>query len=338
VIESSANELPFVIFYALVASTLLAISEHDISSLVGGIGAGVALLTAVGLVIVVRRAVEARAVLADALKNGLGAPNERAQLPLGQVLIAPVRIPTRGIKRKRDIAYGPIAGSHTLDVYCPRSKESSSPTMVYFHPGGFFSGGKSRESSLLAGRLVSRGWVYVSANYRLGTSGEFPNHLIDAKRVIAWLRAHAAELGADPHMMFLAGGSAGAHIAAMCALTANDPMFQPGFESADTSITAGIGLYGFYGPAPTSSLASAPADYLRADAAPFFAIHGDRDPMVSNEGARRFVDDLSRTSTSPVVYAELPGAQHNFDRFASIRCAAVVDAIETFTSRIRASL
>ena len=67
----------------------------------------------------------------------------------------------------------------------------------------------------------------------------------------------------------------------MCALTPNNPLFQPGFEDADTSITAAIGLYGYYGPAPTSKLASAPSDYLCRDAAPFFAIHGSHDPMVS---------------------------------------------------------
>ncbi len=36
----------------------------------------------------------------------------------------------------------------------------------------------------------------------------------------------------------------------MCALTADDPMFQPGFEEADTSVSAAVGLYGYYGPAP----------------------------------------------------------------------------------------
>ena len=338
VIESSANELPFLILYALVASTLLALNEHDIPSPVGWIGLSVALLATVGLAIVVRSAIDARAVLTDALKNGLGAePRQGTQLPLGRVLIAPLRVSPRGMQRTREISYGPMGGSNTLDLFGQRSHEASRPTFVYFHPGGFFSGAKSRESRLLASRLVGDGWVYVSANYRLGTAGEFPNHLIDAKRVIAWLRGHAHELGVDPGTIFVAGGSAGAHLAAMCALTANDPLFQPGFENADTSIAAGVGLYGYYGPAPTSGVASAPADYLRADAAPFFAIHGDRDPMISAANARRFVEDLSRTSTSPVLYAELPGAQHNFDRFASIRCAAVVDAIETFTSRVRAS-
>ena len=36
--------------------------------------------------------------------------------------------------------------------------------------------------------------------------------------------------GADPTVLFVAGSSAGAHLAAMAALSPNDPVFQPGFE------------------------------------------------------------------------------------------------------------
>ena len=40
-------------------------------------------------------------------------------------------------------------------------------------------------------------------------------------------------------------------------------------------------------------------------------------------------------SASPVVYAELPGAQHGFDRFHSIRFERVVDAVEDFAAWVR---
>jgi acetyl esterase/lipase len=336
VIESSANELPFLIFYWLVGSTLLAVKEHDIPSLLGWIALGIALLTIIGLAVMVRRAFDARPVLTSALEQCVPSDGgQRPWLALGRVLIAPLRLPQRRVKRTRGVAYGPVSRYNSLDLYCRRSRPASCPVFVYFHPGGFVSGAKSRESRLLADRLVRRGWIYLSANYRLGAAGEFPNHLIDAKRVIAWVRAHGEELGVDQRLIVLAGGSSGAHIAAICALTTNDPTFQPGFENADTSIAAAIGLYGYYGAEPTSRTAAAPSDYVRVDAAPLFAIHGRRDPMVPQANARRFVEELSSVSTSPVLYAELPGAQHNFDRFASIRFAAVVDAIDRFTSWVR---
>jgi hypothetical protein len=54
------------------------------------------------------------------------------------------------------------------------------------------------------------------------------------------------------------------------------------------------------------------------------------------EDARRFVEHLGLTSPNPVVYAELPGAQHGFDFFYSIRFEAVIDGIEAFADWVRA--
>jgi acetyl esterase/lipase len=71
-------------------------------------------------------------------------------------------------------------------------------------------------------------------------------------------------------------------------------------------------------------------------APPFFVIHPDRDTLVVVEDARRFVESLRKGSASPVVYAELPGAQHAFDFFYSTRFEAVVDGIETFADWVLA--
>ncbi|HJP66526.1 MAG TPA: hypothetical protein VKA30_09520, partial [Actinomycetota bacterium] len=46
--------------------------------------------------------------------------------------------------------------------------------------------------------------------------------------------------------------------------------------------------------------------------------------------ARSFVERLREVSRDPVAYAELPGTQHAFDVFPSIRTAHVVRAIERF--------
>jgi hypothetical protein len=39
-------------------------------------------------------------------------------------------------------------------------------------------------------------------------------------------------------------------------------------------------------------------------------------------------------SSNPVAYAELPGAQHDFDFFHSLRFEAVIDGIERFVSSV----
>ena len=237
------------------------------------------------------------------------------------------------------IATSPMAlraSANRLDMYRHRSRPSGSPVLIYFHPGGFVIGKKSREARVLFDRLASRGWLCISANYRLRQAGAFPNNVIDTKRVIAWLRSRAADYGADPTTIVMCGGSAGAYLAAMCALTANDSRFQPGFEQADTSVSAAVGFYGFYGSASSSEpRTSDPGTYARSGVPPFFVIAGERDPMIAVGHAKEYADKLRATSTSPVLYAELPGGQHNFDRFPSIRFLAVVDAVETFAKWVR---
>ena len=123
--------------------------------------------------------------------------------------------------------------------------------------------------------------------------------------MIAWVREHAVEYGADPSLLVVAGSSAGAHLASMAALTANDPVFQPGFEHADTSVSAAVCLYGFYGNRDLAGpVPSSPHAYVRRDAPPFFVAHGDNDTRIPAARAQSFVDALRSVSMNPVVYAQ----------------------------------
>jgi acetyl esterase/lipase len=240
-----------------------------------------------------------------------------------------------GIERAGNLAYGP-GHHHRLDVYRSRRRVPTGSTLIHLHGGGFRIGSKRLEGRPLINRLTRHGWTCISANYRLGRDVLFPDHLVDVKSVIAWAKAHAADCGADPAKVVIAGSSAGAHLAVTAALTPNEPRFQPGFETADTTVLAAVGLYGYYGPIATSGPPSSPHDYLTAQAPPIAVLHGDRDTLVIVEDARAFAHDLRDRSANPVVYAELPGAQHGFDVCHSIRFEAVIDAIETFTSAIGA--
>ena len=118
-------------------------------------------------------------------------------------------------------------------------------------------------------------------------------------------------------------------LASLVAFTPNDPLLQPGFEEAETSVAGAVALYGYYG---------ATASNATTDAPPCLVVHGDQDTLVVVDDARRFVEQLRATSSSPVVYAEVPGAQHGFDFFRSRRFDSVVDAIEAFAAHIRGSV
>ena len=343
------NELPFVALYWLLASTALAVAQGDIDSPVGWAAFGLAVMTTVGLVLVARRGLQARRAVDHALSEGLGAgwrteidagiaARLRRRLPLARILFAPFLFRRREVERIANISYGNAGKLNLLDVYRHRSRPSGGPTLVFLHGGAFRSGRKSREARPLLYRLASQGWVCISANYRLSPAAQFPDHLIDVKKVLAWVREHGEEYGADPSVLFVGGSSAGGNLASLAALTPDDPSFQPGFEQADTSVTAAISLYGYYGShGPDEQPPSSPLAYVGADAPPFFVAHGDRDTIVLVDDARLFVERLRSSSSNPIVYAELPGAQHTFDLFHSLRFDAVVDAIEAFTAWVRST-
>jgi acetyl esterase/lipase len=319
------NELPFLALYLLAASTALAIGQGDIANPVGWIGLGLAVLATAGLVVVVLRALRTGAVVDEAL-NAAGLPARTPRrLPL-RIFFWPFPVPHPGIERISNISYGDAGRANRLDVYRLRSHSGTGPTLVHLHGGAFRTGKKSRETRPLFHRLARRGWVCISANYRLRAS--YTDPLVDVKKVIAWVREHGPEYGADPNVVFVAGCSAGGHLASMAALTADDTSLQPGFEDVDTSVTAVVSLYGYYGPVGPER--SSPMAYDGRGAPPFFVAHPDRDTFVTVEDARRFVESLRKGSVNPVVYAELPGAQHVFDYFYSIRFEAVIDGIEAF--------
>jgi acetyl esterase/lipase len=336
---------PVFAFALLVASTALAVDQSGTGSPVFWIGLGLAVLASAGLAVLRRRASGTGPALERALDEGLGsgwrdgvgaelAARLRRRPSLASVLVAPVSFRLHGVRRIANVRYGPARRGNLLDLYLDRSGRSGRPTLVYLHGGAFRFGSKRFGARHLLYRLASHGWLCISANYRLHPA-EFPDPLIDVKKVIAWVREQGHEYGADPAAVFVAGSSAGGHLASLAALTPNDPLFQPGFEGADTSVAGVVSLYGYYGPIASGEAPSSPLGCVKTNAPPWFVVHGDQDTLVVVDDARRFVEQLRAASPNPVAYAELSGAQHGFDLFRSRRFETVVDAIEAFADSVR---
>ena len=268
------------------------------------------------------------------------------------------------VVRNLDFA-GDGAAAHRLDVLSPRTPASGAPVMVYIHGGAWVIGDKREQGKPMMFELVSRGWVCVTINYRLSPKATWPEHIIDCKQALAWVKAHIAEYGGDPGFVAVSGGSAGGHLAALIALTPNALEWQPGFEAADTSVDACLPYYGVYemtgDPAGTGLHGSgllellqsrvmkttieadrqlferaSPTYRVNADAPPFYVAHGTNDTLVPVEVARTFVAALRKASSAPVTYVELPRAQHAFDVLASLRSRATTMGAVLFLDSIRA--
>ncbi|MUN37598.1 alpha/beta hydrolase [Actinomadura litoris] len=329
------SELPFAALAWLSLWTAVAAAQGDLAAPAAQAVAAAASAAGIALVAIARRSARARPVIDQALAAGLGVPAATAPLTWRRraaLLLAPLPVRPLHVRRVRNIAYGPAGERNLLDVHHHRSRPAGGPVLIHLHGGGFTGGRKGREARLLTHRLAGRGWVCISATYRLRPGSRYPDPLVDTKRIIAWARAHAGEYGADPSMVVVSGSSAGAHLAAMAAFTQGDPALQPGFEDADTSVAAAVCLYGYYGEVYEDGPATSALEHVHDGAPPFLVAHGDHDTCMPVDEARAFAGRLRAASRAPVVYAELPGAQHCFDLFRSPRFEALVDGIEVFTA------
>jgi acetyl esterase/lipase len=363
---------------ALLANVLLAILSAVLGSpesTLGIVTTALFVAAILGDVVLVRRCRLARAAVRQSLHAALGERFERAvdaslaptdERPVSALreAFAPFRARRRDVVHVADIAYGDVDERNRLDLYFHESRPRGCPVLVYVHGGAWTHGKKDQQGLPIVYHFASRGWLCVQPGYRLCPDATFPDQIVDVKRAIAWVHRHAAEHGGDASQVFVAGGSAGGHLSAMAALTINDPVFQPGFEEADTSVVAAMPLYGDYDWLDTSDERArrgldrstyfaerilkcsadgdrarweqgSPLYHVHGGAPPFFVVHGERDTMLLVEDARHFAEALHSVSRSPVAYAELPGAQHAFDGFQSVRCGSVINGMEWFAAWVR---
>ncbi|OBI09277.1 esterase [Mycobacterium sp. E2462] len=330
--------------------------------------------SALGLLNLNRAGHQADVPLREALNNGLGT-NRRTdsadlwRRPAGggtakaPGLVRMLRI-YRDYAHDSDIGYGEYGRANHLDIWRRPDLDRGEKAPVLFQiPGGAWTTGNKRgQAHPLMSHLAELGWVCVAINYRHSPRNTWPDHIVDVKRALAWVKAHIAEYGGDPEFIAITGGSAGGHLSSLAALTPNDPHFQPGFEDADTRVQAAVPFYGIYDftkfdktlhPMMPGLLiksimkqrpsthqktfeAASPVYRVTPDAPPFFVLHGTNDSLAYVEQARTFVDRLRQVSRQPVAYAELPLTQHAFDIFGSARAAHAAVAVEQFLAEIYA--
>ncbi|MCA9656003.1 MAG: alpha/beta hydrolase [Myxococcales bacterium] len=316
--------------------------------IVGLVLVGLSWVGLVGLFVVAHR--DAARVRAQGDPGQEPAPS----YPVAYLAAPPLAFLRRDISVQRGIVFGEAEGVRLrLDVFRPRAQGRLRPAVVQVHGGGWVSGFKRAQGVPLLGQLASLGWVGFNIDYRLGPRAAFPAHLVDVKRAVAWVREHAEEHGVDPSFIVITGGSAGGHLVALAGLTANDPEYQPGFETADTSVAAVAAFYGMYDLTerrrplgrivraflerwvlkkrydedPEAFVRASPIERVHPDAPPFYVVHGTADTIIPVAGARAFVARLREVSRAPVYYLEVPGAGHAFDILPSLRTGATVEVI-----------
>lgn len=256
-----------------------------------------------------------------------------------------------------DISYGPGGRDNLLDIWRRHDLAPGhrAPVLIQVPGGAWTVGDKRVQAYTLMSRMAELGWICVSVNYCKSPRSTFPAHLIDVKRAIAWVRENIADYGGDPDFIAITGGSAGAHLASLAALTPNDPRFQPGFERADTTVQAAVPYYGVYdftdadnmhelmlpflerfvlkarySDYPERFADASPISYVRSDAPPFFVLHGEKDELIPSGQARSFAAALRTAGAPTVCHAELANAHHAFDITPTVRSRLAARAVADF--------
>ena len=371
------GELALQVMAVQVLLTLLFAALGAVSGPVGALGLALMLASWAAMATHYGTGVNLAARLRHNLEQGLGRDYRNAIEPRGDIDRRALWRPLASLMHDGDhnpaveclknIVYHHSDGlALKLDIRRPTVPgDRPAPVLLQIHGGAWTHklGSKDRQALPLMNRLAAHGWICVAISYRLSPLATFPDHIIDCKRALAWVKTHIADYGGDPDFILATGGSAGGHLSALLALTPNQPQWQPGFETADTRVQGCIPFYGIYDfcnskrqqlhnglenwlerlvmktpprQSPDSYRQASPIYHVHPQAPPFFVIQGDTDTLVPAAEGRHFVAALRAGSQQAVVYAEIPGAQHAFDLFPSLRTQRVINAVEEFADWVYA--
>jgi len=209
-----------------------------------------------------------------------------------------------GVEAKKDIAYleRDDLAKHKLDLYLPAGKQNF-PVLLFIHGGSWRSGDRAQYPAL-ANRFAKTGIGVVVPSYRLMPGSPHPAQVEDATAALEWTIQHIAEYGGDPKRIYVAGHSAGGHLAAYVGLI---PKFWPNLKG----VLPLSGVYdvrsipGFNDDKENAS----PITHVRPGAPPFLVEYAENDYPSLPAQAREFDAALRKAGvSSELVY--VPAKNH----------------------------
>ncbi|MEE8333718.1 MAG: alpha/beta hydrolase [Alphaproteobacteria bacterium] len=226
-------------------------------------------------------------------------------------------VPSDGYSRARDIAYG-AGPRQRLNVYQGKQHPGPSPVIVFLY-GGSWKNGNRGDYEFVGEAFTRHGFTVVVPDYRVYPDVKFPEFVKDAARAVRWTRDNIGTFGGDPKRIFIAGHSAGAHIAALLAL---DARYLNAVGMKRGAICGLVGLAGPYAfdPLGTRSVrpifahladpnTARPITFADGRAPPSLLFHGADDTVVLPSNSRRLARALKRDGV-PVSLNILPEIGH----------------------------
>lgn len=218
---------------------------------------------------------------------------------------------------RSDIPYLGDDRKERMDAYLPRDADAAPvPAVILVHGGGWTEGSRKREREVAFAKALARsGFGVFSIDYALGAwSGRpfesrlersaWPQCLYDCRAAVQHVRANAARYGVRPDRLCLAGGSAGAHLAMMTALTgscmggAQRPLVDcvvvsRGIFDMDRRLSHWL-IDEAEVENPLVLQAASPLNFVGPNAPPVLAFHGTEDRIADPDKARAMAARLKQ--------------------------------------------
>ncbi|MBX2805903.1 MAG: alpha/beta hydrolase [Hyphomicrobiales bacterium] len=226
-----------------------------------------------------------------------------------------------------DLSYGPLEAQR-LDIYTPETSENHSLPVIVFFYGGRWTEGRKQDYAFVGHRLAKQGFIVVIPDYRKYPNVKFPVFVEDGAAATAWVHSYIADHGGDPDRLFLAGHSAGAHIAALIAV---DPKYLQAHRKTRNIISAFAGLAGPYNFIPEDEdlkdMFGPPERYKQMQAPEF--IDGQQPPMLLLHGLD---DDVFRLYNSKTLAAKIRdiGGDVEIKTYPGIDHIEIIGALTVF--------
>ena len=252
-------------------------------------------------------------------------------------------VPDLPVVVEKNVLYDTIDGQKLyLDVAMPKDG-GPHPCVVMFH-GGAWRTGSRKDLSVgdvtkdgkyipsVTEDVASRGYVAVSASYRLAPKHQFPAQIQDARAAVRFLRANAKEYGIDRDRIAAGGFSAGGHLALLLGLADKVDGWDAGGNRSESSRVQCV--VDFFGPADLSLYAgsealvdaymvpvfgkacktdpevfkkASPSTYVSKTAPPVLILHGTFDfivPIIHSENLQKNLKDAGATAELITVSGE----------------------------------
>ncbi len=193
-----------------------------------------------------------------------------------------------------------------LDIYRPSVTSTEAPVVVFYYGGSWRSG--ERGWYRFVGRaLAAQGMVAVIPDYRKFPAVSFEQLMADSAAALRWVQQRRQLLGSDGPL-FVAGHSAGAHIAA---LLATDQRYLQRVGMSTESIAGLIGFAGPYNFLPIvdpkvaevfvderGAYAAQPIHHVSSDSVPALLFHGSEDETVRPFNSETFASALQQADVA----------------------------------------